>query len=92
MLRQYHCLESDFSLTWVPIENTRLHPKVYTPSLLNAYTRGHKLGIHKTTIAQNREENSRIVESKEGDERRGEERRGDACCELMQQGSKLFIL
>ena len=54
---EYHYLESDFGSTLVQIENNRSLPKVYTASLLNACTRGQKLGIHKTAIAQNREEN-----------------------------------
>jgi len=56
---EYHFFESDLGSTWVQIENSRSYPKVYTTSLLNARTRSHDVGIRRTTVAHNREENSR---------------------------------
>ena len=56
---EYHCLESDFDSTLVQIIDSHLLLKVYTTSFLNTCTRGQKVGTHKTTIAHNREENSR---------------------------------
>jgi len=56
---EYYCFESELDSTSVQIENNRSFPKVHTTSLLNAYTRGQMLGIHKTALAHNSEENSR---------------------------------
>jgi len=58
-LWECHYLKSDFDLTSVQIKNSHSLPKVYTASLLNACTCSQKFGTHKTTIAQNRAENSR---------------------------------
>jgi len=56
VLCEYHCLESNFGLTSVQTENNCSLPKVYTASLLKAYTHEHKLGTHRITISQNRTE------------------------------------
>jgi len=69
MLWEYHWLESDFGLTSVQIENSKSLSKVYTASLLNTCNHGQKLGIQKTVLAQNREENSR-KERKRREERK----------------------
>jgi len=71
VLWEYHCLENDFGSTLVEIENSYSLPKVYTASLLNTCTCSQKFRIQKTTLTQNKEENSRK------ERKRREERRGD---------------